>query len=247
MDNPFLRTEYLYGKDRMADFAHARVAVIGLGGVGSFAVEALARSGIGFLRLVDFDRIRSSNINRQLGALTSTMGRFKAEVARERVIDINPSVQVEIFTDFCGMESRTVWLHDIDFLVDAIDSLGPKAGLLGEALTLGVPVVSVMGAGGRRDPSRIHLSDLSQTRVCPLASRVRKYLRRQGIDKPLPCVWSDETPLPQLPYEAGSAGEWELERGRKRGTLPSGIIVPAMMGLRAAGYVLESLGNGGNQ
>jgi tRNA A37 threonylcarbamoyladenosine dehydratase len=247
MDNPFLRTEYLYGQDRVADFANARVAVIGLGGVGSFAVEALARSGIGFLRLVDFDRIRASNLNRQLGALNSTLGRFKAEVARERVLEINPSAKVEIFTDFCGMESRTAWLHDIDFLVDAIDSLGPKAGLLGEALTLDVPIITIMGAAGRRDPSRVKLTDINQTRICPLASRVRKYLRRQGINKQLPCVWSDEAPLPQLPYEAGSAGEWELERGRKRGTLPSGVIVPAVMGLWAAGYVLEHLEKGNNQ
>jgi tRNA threonylcarbamoyladenosine dehydratase len=238
------RTALLYGSEALEAFSNARVAVMGLGGVGSFAVEGLARSGVGFLRLVDFDRFRASNLNRQIGALHSTMGRFKAEVMRERVQDINPTATVEIFTDFCGMESRMPWLADIDFLIDAIDSLGPKAGLLEDALRTGVPLISSMGAAGRRDPSRIHLGTLEESKNCPLASRVRKYLRRQGMRLDFPCLWSDEPPMPQLPHEAGSAGEWELDRGRKRGTLPSSVIVPSIMGMWAAGYTLEKLVRG---
>lgn len=240
-DNPFERTEMLYGDTAVSVFRHARIAVIGLGGVGSFVVEGLARSGIGFFRLVDFDRIHTSNLNRQLVALHSTLGEFKAEAMRVRVLDINPEATVEVITEFCGQDSRQQWLRDIDYLVDAIDSLNPKAGLLADALSLGVPVISAMGAAGRRDPSRVRLGWLSETRVCPLATRLRKAMRHRGIDTPLQCAWSDEPPVPQRDFESGSHDEWELDRGRKRGTLPSGVIVPAVMGLTIAGYVLEQL------
>ena len=241
MTDAFQRTALLYGEQALERFQRLTVGVFGLGGVGGMAAESLARSGVGGFVLVDFDRIKPSNLNRQLVALHSTLGQPKAEAMRARILDINPQARVEAVTAFADEDTRGALLSRVDVVVDAIDSLGPKTGLLEDALQRGLPLISVMGAAGRSDPAQIRLDDLSRSQGCPLARRVRRYLRRRGITGGFPVVFSSEVPLAQLSHEAGSEEEWELDRGRKRGTLPSAMHIPAIMGLWAAGWVLDEV------
>ncbi len=215
---------------------------MGLGGVGSFAAEALARSGIGALLLVDFDKVSHSNLNRQIIALHSTVGKMKTEVMKERILDINPETDVEIYSDFVDQESRKFLLENIDFVIDAIDSLTPKAGLLEDVFHKKIPVISIMGAASRFDPAKIKLDDISKTSTCPLARKVRKYLHRRGIYKGIPVLYSTETPISQFDFEDGSEEDWITTHGRKRGTLGSVVYLPAIMGMWAASYVLRKLG-----
>ena len=238
----FNRTALLFGDEAIAKFQKTRVAIMGLGGVGSYAAEALARSGVGSFLLVDFDTISLSNLNRQLPALHSTIDMMKTEAMQARIKDINPDANVEIYSDFCAHESRDFLLKDIDFVVDAIDSLGPKTGLMEACYRKEIPIISVFGAASRFDPSKIELVDISKSRICPLAKKVRKYLHRRGINKGIPVVYSYEKPIPQFDHEAGAEAEWVSGRGRKRGTLGSVVYMPAIMGMWAASYVLRILG-----
>lgn len=237
----FSRTALLFGEEAIEIFQKSRVAVMGLGGVGSYAAEALARSGIGSFLLVDFDTVGLSNLNRQLPALHSTIGKLKTEVMRTRILDINPRATVEIYSDFCAQESRDFLLKNVDFVVDAIDSLGPKTGLLEDCYRQKIPVISSMGAASRFDPSKIELVDISKSRICPLAKKVRKYLHRRGIEGGIPVIYSYEKPIPQFDHSAGAEAEWVSGRGRKRGTLGSVVYLPAIMGMWAASYVLRKL------
>ncbi|MDY6915584.1 MAG: tRNA threonylcarbamoyladenosine dehydratase [Candidatus Cloacimonadota bacterium] len=239
--NQFSRTQLLFGKEAMQNFYKARIAIMGLGGVGSYAAEALARSGVHKFLLVDFDKVSLSNINRQLLAVHSNLDKLKTVAMKERILDINPKAQIDIFSDFCAEESRNILLSNLDFVVDAIDSLGPKVGLLIDCCKRNIPVISVMGAASRFDPSQIELCDISQTKMCPLAKRVRNLLRRQNITSGIPVIYSKEKPIPQFSYEHGSQQEWGAERGRKRGTLGSVIYMPAIMGMWAASYILRKL------
>lgn len=237
----FSRTELLFGKAAVETFQHSRVAVMGLGGVGSYAAEALARSGIGAFLLVDFDTVGLSNLNRQLPALHSTIGKLKTEAMRDRILDINPAAQVDIHSDFCAKESREMLLQNLDFVVDAIDSLGPKTGLIEACYHKKIPLISAMGAASRFDPAKIELVDISRSRICPLAKKVRKYLHRRGITKGIPVIYSYEKPIPQFSHAAGAEAEWVSTRGRKRGTLGSVVYLPAIIGMWAASYVLREL------
>ncbi len=237
----FSRTRLLFGAEALEKFQRSRIGIMGLGGVGSYVAEALARSGIGKMLLVDFDKISESNINRQLLALHSTIGRQKTEVMKERIADINPAVEVEIFSGFCNQDSRSGLLHDLDLVVDAIDSLVPKVGLLEDCYNQKIEVISVMGAASRFDPALIRLADISETSECPLARRVRKFLRRRGIEKGIPVIYSIEQPIEQFPPEAGTQQDWSGEQGRMRGTLGSVVYMPAIMGMWAASYILRRL------
>jgi tRNA threonylcarbamoyladenosine dehydratase len=237
----FNRTSLLFGEEAIKIFQESRVAIMGLGGVGSFAAEALARSGIGSLLLVDFDTVGISNLNRQIPALHSTIGKFKTEAMKERILDINPNINIEIYSDFFDDKSRDELLEKLDFVVDAIDSLGPKAELLEAVYKKKIPVISSMGAAGRFDPSKIVQTDISKTYMDPLARAVRKYLHRRGIYKGIPVIFSSEEPIPQFAYEAGSDKEWVSSRGRKRGTLGSVVYLPAIVGMWAASFVLRKL------
>jgi len=237
----FNRTAILLGEDNVHKLHNSRVAVIGLGGVGSFAVEALARGGIGKFLLIDCDVVNESNINRQLPALQSTVGQLKTEVMKKRIADINPEAEVEIFSGFLGQDNREFFLKDLDFVVDAIDSLGPKIGLLEDIFHRGIKVISVMGAGGRLDPSKIEMGDISQSRGCPLAKRVRKFLRRRGIESGIPVIYSYEQPIGQIPFDEASDAEWPEDRGRKRGTIGSIVYLTGIMGMWAASYVIRSI------
>jgi len=237
----FSRTELLFGKEAIEIFQRSRVAIMGLGGVGSYAAEALARSGIGNFLLVDFDSVGLSNLNRQLPALHSTVGKLKTEAMRDRILDINPQAKIELYSDFCAHESRDFLLKDLDFVVDAIDSLGPKTGLIEACYKKEIPIISSMGAASRYDPSKIEQVDISKSRVCPLAKKVRKYLGRRGVSKGIPVIYSYEKPIAQFDHGAGAEAEWISGRGRKRGTLGSVVYIPAIIGMWAASYVLRKL------
>ncbi|MBF0469177.1 MAG: tRNA threonylcarbamoyladenosine dehydratase [Desulfamplus sp.] len=189
----FKRTELLLGSGAMDKLEESTVTVIGLGAVGSHAIEALARSGIGKLKIVDFDEIGVSNFNRQLLALEQNIGKLKTDAAFERLKQINPDMQIERFNTLCHKETfDQVFNSGTDIVVDAIDSLNPKVNILYELVQKKIPVISSMGAARRKDPTAIKTGDISETTGCPLAKSVRKRLRRMGVDRGIDCVYSTE-------------------------------------------------------
>jgi tRNA A37 threonylcarbamoyladenosine dehydratase len=237
----YSRTELLLGEDALERLRGAKVAVFGLGGVGGFAVEALARAGVGTLRLVDHDVVSGSNLNRQIFALRSTLGQAKVDVAKARVLDINPDCQVEARRTFINADSLPELLEGgFDVVVDAIDSVSCKVALLHAANQRGIFTVSSMGAGGRLDASNAHVADLSRTRMCPLAAIIRKKLRKLGLHKGIRCVYSLEpadnkrepNPLDSVPH---------VGPGRERRPLGTISYMPALFGLRVAEEALKHL------
>ena len=238
--NQFARIEQLMGGKAMEKIKGARVAVFGLGAVGSFATEALARSGVGYLRLVDFDRVDASNINRQLFALNSTVGKEKAALALARVRDINPGCEVEVHSSFVNAESLTGLLSDdLDVVVDAIDGLNSKVNLIFGAKAMGLNLVSSMGAGGRTDVSMIRTGDLFETSVCPLARMVRQRLRRRGLDHGVVCVYSIEKPLNKQPFREEDAVDALEGHGRARPPIGTVAWVPGCFGLTLASEAVK--------
>jgi len=240
--NQFARTQQLLGEQAMEKIKGATVAVFGLGAVGSFATEALARSGGGNLRLIDFDRVDGSNINRQLFALHSTIGRKKADLAYERVKDIYPQCNVDIHSSFVNAQSlETLLSPDIDAVVDAIDGLNSKINLIVEARQLNLPVISSMGAGGRTDISMIKTGDISETCVCPLARVVRQRLHRRGVYKGIRAVYSIEKPLNKQPFKSEDAVDALPDHGRSRPPIGTICWVPGVFGLTIASEVITTL------
>ena len=201
----YTRTAMMLGDDAINRLKSARVAIFGVGGVGGFATEAIARAGVGGITLIDSDKVSVSNLNRQIIALNSTVGRFKTEVMRERILDINPDCRVEIFSEFYSAENAEIFnLSSYDYVIDAIDSVKSKLDLIERTVKLGVPIISCMGAGNKLDPSRFRVSDISKTTVDPLAKVVRTELRHRGINH-LKVVFSDEEPVnPQRSRIPGS-------------------------------------------
>lgn len=210
----------------------ARVAVFGIGGVGGFAVEALARAGVGHLTLIDSDKVSESNINRQIIALTSTVGRAKVDVMRERILDINPEAAVSTHEVFYSEENKGIFdFCEFDYVIDAIDSVKSKVDLILAAKAAGTPIISAMGAGKKLDPTRFVVSDIKKTTVCPLAKAVRTALRKRGIDT-LKVVFSTETPVTPPADAPDLGGE----------NAPGSIsFVPSVMGLILAGEVIKDL------
>ncbi len=241
----FVRTRLLLGDAAVDTLEKALVVVVGLGAVGSYACEALARCGVGGLRLVDFDTVRPSNINRQLYALGSTVGRRKADLAAERVRDINPACRVEalpLFVDASNLAD--VLAGRPAAVIDAIDSLGPKVALLEGAVQAGLFTVSSMGAASRLDFSKIRVGDLSETDVCPLARRIRKELKKRGVTTGVRCVYSIESvpaPAKELGLEAAAADPEPHQRGRPRKPLGSLSFLTGMFGLIAGREVVLHL------
>ena len=242
----FLRIDRLIGKEKRESLIEKKVTIVGMGAVGGYALESLARSGIGRFLLVDFDRVNRTNINRQILALESTLGALKVEAAKRRILDINPECRVEIFPGFAHNETMEEIFHDRpDILVDAIDSMAPKLTLLEYGWKLGLPIVSSMGAALRTDPFAIHKSDLMKTHMCPLARQVRHKLRRRGVGKGITAIYSSE----KVDYEYRDPSEEEhpegneqtLERGRERRVLGSLPTVTGMFGLHIGNAVLEIL------
>lgn len=226
MPDRFERSILLYGEAAVKRFSQCRVAVVGIGGVGSYTAEALARSGFGFLRLVDSDMVELSNCNRQLWALESSVGEYKVAVAVSRLKDVNPSLAVDARPDrFCSDTAEELLSGSLDFVVDAIDSVPDKIELIRYCIVNGIPVISCMGAARRKDPTQVHYGDLFESTGCPLARKIRRELRRQGIKGPVPIVYSEE---PALPIEPGAS-------------LPSCCTVPAAVGMAAAAYVCNTV------
>ena len=193
MEERYLRTAALIGEAALEKLKNSTVAVFGIGGVGSYAAEALARSGIGTLYLYDNDTVSESNRNRQLVALGSTVGRLKTEVAAERIRDIDPDVRVMERPEFVNPESD-IPFEKLDYIIDAVDNVTAKLFLIQNAMQRGVPIISVMGTGNKLDPSQLQVSDIFDTYECPLAKVMRSELKKRGIKK-LEVVWSPERPL----------------------------------------------------
>jgi len=234
MANQFSRTELLIGKEAVAKLKRSRVAVFGIGGVGSYTVEALARSGIGTLDLIDNDTVSLTNINRQLIAAHSTIGRLKTEVARDRVTDINPDIRVNIHNTFYSAENSADFnFSDYDYIVDAIDTVTAKLELITQAKKADVPIICSMGTGNKLNPTLFEVADISKTSVCPLAKVMRRELKKRGISK-VKVVYSKEEPLkPQFESE-------EATQGRRQ--IPASIaFVPSAAGLIIAGEVIKDL------
>ncbi len=246
-DPAWARLLLLLGEKRLNRLRCARVAIFGLGAVGSFATEALARSGIGYLRLIDFDEVKASNLNRQLFALRSTLGKAKADLAKDRVKDIHPSTIVDSQKIFFSEEIAESCLDgNLDYVIDAIDSIRPKVSLIRSAVNKKIPIVCAMGAAGRLFPGKVRCTDISETKDCPLCRHVRKKLHRYGIRSGVTAVWSDE-PFKEISEEEkqevqGIFDEKEtFRRGRVRSPLPSMVFVPATVGIYAAQHVVTSL------
>ena len=234
MLNQFSRTELLLGHDAMEKLAGCRVAVFGIGGVGGYTVEALARSGVGSLDLIDDDRVCLTNINRQLLALRTTVGQYKVDVAAERVRAINPNCTVTTHKCFYLPETKDQFdFTQYDYVVDAIDTVSGKLALVEQAKAAGTPIICAMGAGYKVDPTAFRVADIYQTSVCPLARVMRTELRRRGV-KHLKVVYSTEPPLTPLPAPAE-------EQTSRRQTPGSTAFVPAVAGLIIAGEVVRDL------
>lgn len=227
----FSRTEILLGKKNLEKLKRARVAVFGVGGVGGYVVEALARSGVGALDLIDKDVVSESNINRQIIALRSTLGRYKTEVAAERARDINPDICVRVHNTFYLPETAEQFdFRAYDYVVDAIDTVSGKIAIVEQAKRANVPVIAAMGAGNKLDPTKFEVADISKTSVCPLARAMRRELKKRGIEH-LKVVYSKEEPLPSSVVDE--------ESGK---SVPGSVaFVPSVVGLILAGEVVKGL------
>ena len=230
----FSRTELLVGAEGMEILSSSRVAIYGIGGVGGHAAEAVVRAGVGGLLLVDHDIVDPSNINRQIIALDCTVGLRKVDVARERFLHINGRADIAAVPEFIGAGNADRLVpEDLDFAIDAIDSLDSKVELIAELLRKGIPFVSSMGAAVRMDPLGVRITDISKTRYCPLARRIRKGLRQRGIETGVTCIYSEE-PVIVPPSRKGT------ERPLA-GPLGSISYMPAIFGLTAAARAIQSL------
>lgn len=237
MKEELVRTVMLLGESAVSLLMQKRVAVFGIGGVGGHVTEALVRSGVGALDLVDNDVVSLSNINRQIIATHETVGRLKTEVMRERIASINPECRVTIYNTFYLPEEREKFpFEEYDYIVDAIDTVTAKIDLALTAQGLNIPIISSMGTGNKLDPSRLRPADIYETRVCPLAKIMRKELRAKGVNR-LRVVYSDEEIKKPITLEGKEKGEME---GR-RATPGSIAFVPAVAGLIMAGEVIRTL------
>lgn len=234
-DNWLERTTLLLGEEKLEQLKRANVLVVGLGGVGAYAAEMIARAGVGRMTIADADTVSATNINRQLIALHSTIGRQKSDLMAERLRDINPEIELTVINRFIKDDETDALLDSdhFDFVVDAIDTLSPKLALIKGALDRGIPLVSSMGAGAKTDPTKMEICDISRTHHCPLAHMLRKRLHKIGIRKGFHAVFSPE------PVREGAMILCE-EQNKKSNT---GTIsyIPALFGIGCASVVVRSL------
>ena len=248
MLNSFSRTELLLGHPAMEALKHARVAVFGIGGVGGYACEALVRSGVGAFDLIDDDKVCLTNINRQIIATRKTVGQYKADVMRDRMLDINPQADIRVHRCFFLPENAAEFpFSEYDYILDAVDTVTAKVTLVLEAQKAGVPIISCMGAGNKLDPSRFRVADIYKTQGCPLARVMRTALRKRGVKK-LKVVYSDE--IPTRPIEDMSIScrshcicpPGAKHKCTERRDIPgSTAFVPSVAGLIIAGEVVKDL------
>ena len=241
----FVRSMMLFGREGFDRLQQSSVAVVGLGGVGAYAAEGLVRAGIGKLRIIDCDIIKASDINRQLIALAVNIDQPKTDAAAERLRAINPAL---------ALDARTAFFHDdtahelitpeLNFVVDAIDSLNPKAALIKHCQQQGIPMISALGASSRTDPFQIRIAHLDDTTVCPLARALRRHLRSRHVPTQVPVIYSTEIPAGSESVNPAASevhSEGPYVRGRKRRALPSISTIPGIIGLMAANYVIFEL------
>lgn len=233
MSNKFSRTELLIGKENVEKLNKSKVAIFGIGGVGSFVVEGLVRAGVGNFVLIDHDIVSETNINRQIIATTKTIGMSKVEVAKMRILEINPDAKVEIIKEFFMPDSKEILDNSIDYIVDAIDTVTAKIELVQRANKLNIPIISSMGTGNKLNPSKFEIADIYKTSVCPLAKVMRKELKQRGIKK-LKVLYSKEEPI--KPKQTSS----QYQETKKQ--VPGSIsFVPSVAGLIIAGEVVKEL------
>lgn len=230
MSNQFSRTELLIGKQAIEKLKQAKVAVFGIGGVGSYVVEGLARAGVGSFILVDKDIVDKTNINRQIIATHKTIGLKKVEVAKQRILDINPDAVIETYSEFFMPNSPDLFDKKTDYVIDCIDTITSKLELIVRAKNMNIPIISCMGTGNKLDPTKFEVTDISKTSVCPLAKVIRKELRNRGINT-LKVVYSKEEPI-----KTNIFGEETKKQ------IPGSIsFVPSVAGLIIAGEVIKDL------
>ena len=228
MQNQFNRTELLIGKDGVEKLNKAKVAIFGIGGVGSYVVEGLARAGIGNFVLVDKDEVDITNLNRQIIATHSTIGKPKVEVAKQRILDINPNANIEIYQEFFMPETQGILDESIDYIVDAVDTVTAKIELIVRANKMNIPIISSMGTGNKLDPTKFEITDIYKTCVCPLAKVMRKELKLRKIEK-LKVVYSKEEPI-------------KNEQKENVKPVPASIsFVPSVAGLIISGEVIKDI------
>ena len=231
MNNAFIRSSYLLGTDGMNKLANSKVAIFGIGGVGSYAAEALARTGIGSLVLIDYDTIDVTNINRQIHATPKTVGLPKVDVMRDRLLEINPELTIKVVQKRYTKDTKQEFLDSsFDYIIDAIDMISSKIDLVTSSLEMGIPIISSMGAGNKLDPTAFMVSDIYNTRVCPLARVMRNELRKRGV-KALKVVYSAEEPI-----------DVNLGDVDRRKAIPGSVsFVPSVAGLILAGEVIKDI------
>ena len=240
MGKKFDRTKRLLGEEAMMKLKHSHVAVFGIGGVGGHAAEAIIRSGVGEITIVDSDEVAESNINRQLIATTKTIGRKKVEAMKEHLLEINPEVNIHVFDCFFLPETKALFdFSSYDYVIDAVDTVTAKIALVEACREVNVPIVSSMGAGNKLDPTAFEVTDIYKTSVCPLAKVMRKELKARGI-KHLKVVYSKEIPLEPIEDEMFVSDE----KRSRRATPGSIAFVPSVAGLILAGEVIKDLAKG---
>ncbi len=233
MDKKFSRTEMLIGNEGMEKLKDAKVAVFGLGGVGSFVCEGLARSGVGNFILVDYDKTDETNINRQLIATVNTIGEYKVDLMKERILKINPDANVEVYKEFYMADSKTdIITKDLSYAVDCVDTIMAKIAIICHCDALDVPVISSMGTGNKLDPTMFEVADIYETSICPLARIMKKDLRKRNIEK-LKVVYSKENPI--------NTNDCAINQDRKFKVKGSVSFVPSVAGLIIAGEVIKDI------
>ena len=239
MLHAFSRTQMIFGEEAMQRLYGARVAVFGVGGVGGHVVEALARSGVGAIDLIDDDTVNLTNLNRQIIALRSTLGQYKVDAAKARILDVNPDCKVTAHRLFFTPETaEAIDFTQYDYVVDAIDTVSGKLEIIVRCKNAGVPVLSCMGAGNKLDPTAFEVTDITKTSVCPLARVMRRELKKRGVEH-LKVVYSRETALTPLPDP-----DAVQDAGARRSVPASNAFVPAVAGLIAAGEVIKDIVKG---
>ena len=233
MEEKFSRTQLLIGKEGIEKLAKSRVAVFGVGGVGGYVIEALARSAVGYIDIIDNDTVCESNINRQIIATTKTLGRLKVDVAKERILEINPDANVKAYNMFFTPQNAHEFdFKNYDYIIDAIDTVSGKLALIEKAKEHKIPIICSMGAGNKLDPTKFEVSDISKTTVCPLARVIRTELKKRKITD-VKVVYSKETPIKPNTSE---------EENFSKKQIPGSIsFVPSVVGLIIAGEVIKDL------
>ena len=248
MLNQFSRTELLIGKEGIEKLKKSKVAIFGIGGVGSFVVEGLVRAGVENFVLIDDDKICLTNLNRQIIATRKTIGKYKADVAKERILEINPNANVEVYKEFYMPDSKTNIINkELSYVVDCVDTVTAKIGIIMQAKKENIPVISSMGTGNKLDPTKFEITDIYKTNICPLAKVMRKELRKRNIDS-LKVIYSEEEPIkPDDTSSSSCKTNCICPPGTKRkctirNQVPGSIsFVPSVAGLMIAGEIVKDI------